>query len=184
MRLIQIVGFFVDMLNRVGNALGSLMPEPTGVPASEDTPALRKVLARCNRNGDFHNPAVPRPLLTLEEYFEGNSENGSIGYGLPDTPPVEDFLELLNRVAQKTGVQKVLVEVSPNREPFWPKSDAVWIMTDAPTEVVQSWFPVDFLPSRILEGWPKDQAVERCEMPNSMRPVSVRWNELDQFRVN
>jgi hypothetical protein len=33
---------------------------------------LERITERVNRNGDVDNAATPRPLLTLEEFFEGN----------------------------------------------------------------------------------------------------------------
>ena len=41
---------------------------------------LDNLKTRINRNGDINDPAVPRPLVTLEEFFEGNDDYGSIGY--------------------------------------------------------------------------------------------------------
>ncbi len=33
---------------------------------------LERITQRVNRHGDVNDPATPRPLLTLAEFFEGN----------------------------------------------------------------------------------------------------------------
>ena len=63
--LIVIIGKFVDVLNWLGTFLPQPTPEQMQIPASALTPALRKVLSRVNRNGDFHDPSITRPLLTV-----------------------------------------------------------------------------------------------------------------------
>lgn len=38
---------------------------------------LERVTRRVSANGDVNDLATPRPLLTLEEFFEGNDASGS-----------------------------------------------------------------------------------------------------------
>lgn len=36
-----------------------------------------RLVERISRNGDPHDEATPAPLVTLEEFFEGNDDGGS-----------------------------------------------------------------------------------------------------------
>jgi hypothetical protein len=75
------------------------------------------LVERINRNGDVNEPATPRPLLTLEEFFEGNDDFGSIGYNLPDQPSPAEFYSLLKEIRNRTDVADVRIEVLDHPDP-------------------------------------------------------------------
>jgi hypothetical protein len=50
--------------------------------------ARDRLLARI---GDVNDFSRPRPLVTLAEFFEGNTDPASIGYNLPGDPSPQDF---------------------------------------------------------------------------------------------
>ncbi len=106
----------------------------------QDPAALARVLARV---GPLDDPDHPRPLLTLEEFFEGNDDSG--------------------------GVHDARVQAK-DLEGDWPSSDSVWIITDAGTDqaTVMSWFPEDLAPDEIeahADLTELDEPVEPHEMP-------------------
>jgi hypothetical protein len=81
-----------------------------------------------------------RPTLTLEEFFEGNSDLGSIGCNLPDHPGVDCFYDVLRTIRARGDVQDVLVGISEDMgDEEWPFSDSVYILTSAPAEEVARW---------------------------------------------
>jgi hypothetical protein len=94
-------------------------------------PGLESLKLRINRNGDVNDLNVPRPIVTLEEFFEGNEDFGSIGYNFyPDQPAPPEFYELFQRIRERPDVANVLVEVSMQEMPDeWPSTDTVWILT-------------------------------------------------------
>src|SRR5689334_4622956 len=104
----------------LGNGNGSAQPSPP-------PPSL---IERINCNGDINSPATPRPLVTLEEFFEGNNDPGSIGYNFyPDQPRPGEFYELFKQIRDHPEVSNVLVEVSQHEAPEeWPSTDTVWII--------------------------------------------------------
>jgi len=106
----------------------------------QDPAALARVLARV---GPLDDPDHPRPLLTLEEFFEGNDDPG--------------------------GVHDARVQAK-DLEGDWPSSDSVWIIADAGTDraTVMSWFPEDLAPDEIeahADLTELDEPVEPYEMP-------------------
>jgi hypothetical protein len=85
---------------------------------------------------------VPSPLVTLEEFFVGNDDFGSIGCNLTPMLGPQFFFEKLKLVRSLPNVQDVLVdvmEVEENDLSMWPFSDTVYIFTDAPVDDVQGW---------------------------------------------
>lgn len=138
-----------------------------------DPEALERLLARV---GDLHNFDRPRPLVTVEEFFEGNDDPGSFGYNLDgdDTEP-RDFFRLFGQIRDRPDVEDVMVEVKHwENEPGWPSSDTVHIITTATPAAVASWFPKKMAPdewgSHAVLGPP---SVEAYDVPAGYRAVFV-----------
>lgn len=140
------------------------------------TTSLERVTQRANRNGDLDDPTTIRPLLTLEEFFDGNEADGCICYNLPDMPTVAEVFKILSAIRDKEVVADVRVEVTMFEGPDWPLSDSVWIITSADPQTIQSWFTKDRAPDDILIGWSEDSTFEPVEVPQGMHPVLCWWD--------
>ena len=138
--------------------------------------ALSKITKRVNLHGDPDAVETPRPLLTLEEFFEGNDVVGSIGCNLETTPDPSEFYKLLNQIREKKNVQDVRVQVTAFDDPDWPFSDTVWVITSEEPEVVSSWFPEHLKPDECWSGWIDDQPYEEIEVQLGMEPVACWWD--------
>ena len=114
---------------------------------------LERITARVNRNGDVNDFTTPRPLLTLEEFFEGNEVVGSIGCNLASTPTPAEFYAVFQRIAARPDVADVRVQVSLFDDPAWPFSDMVWIVTSAEPQEVLGWFTDEMYPDDCSSGW-------------------------------
>ena len=114
------------------------------------------------------------PLLTVEEFFDGNDVVGSIGCNLDGQPVPADFYDLFKGILGKAEVKDIRVAVTQFDDPEWPFSDNVLIMTSASTDEVQSWFPERLRPDIVDEG-----DLRRCEpyeVPEGTRPVVCFWD--------
>ena len=60
---------------------------------------LERIRERVGRHGDVNDPETRRPLLTLEEFFEGNDSWGSIWCNLEATPGPAEIFEILAAIA-------------------------------------------------------------------------------------
>ena len=138
--------------------------------------ALERVTERVNRLGDPNDPSTPRPLLTLDEFFEGNDVVGSIGCNLTPTPTPSQFHALLAAVAARPDVGDIRVQVTMCDDPEWPFSDTVWVITTADATTVASWFEEAVAPDAVDEGWQEGVAYETCSVPAGMKPVSCWWD--------
>jgi hypothetical protein len=86
---------------------------------------LARITERISRNGDVNKLDTPRPLVTLEEFFEGNDFDGSIGCNLNPTPTAAEFYALLRAIAARPDVADVRVQITMFDVPEWPFSDTV-----------------------------------------------------------
>lgn len=88
------------------------------------------------------------PLVTLEEFFEGNNEVGSIGCNLLEHPGIDTFYRVLRETRGREDVQDVLVSITDLNEfetpektdqmAEWPFSDRVYIVTSATVATIES----------------------------------------------
>jgi len=78
------------------------------------------------------------PVVSLEEFFEGNSDEGSIGCNLLPHPGTDFFFDLLLAIREHPKVQTVLIEIYQIDELFetWPFSERVYIYTKLPEEEI------------------------------------------------
>jgi hypothetical protein len=110
-----------------------------------------RLLARIGNINDFSRP---RPLVTLEEFFEGNNDPGSIGYNLSMPPTPAEFYALLKTIRTRPAVRDVRIQVMDLQDPDeWPSTDLIWIITSATPQEVRTWFPKNAAPDEMIDGF-------------------------------
>jgi hypothetical protein len=137
---------------------------------------LERITNRVNRHGDVNDPSTPRPLLKLDEFFDGNDVVGSIGCNLIPTPAPAEFYSVLKEISARDDVDDVRVQVTMFDAPEWPFSDVVWVVTSADASTVQHRFPESLLPDRCSVGWPEGVPMEPCAVPPGMHPIACWWD--------
>jgi hypothetical protein len=137
---------------------------------------LERVTERVNRLGDPNDEDTPRPLLTLQEFFEGNEVVGSMLCNCTPTPTPREIRDLLARIAARPEVMDVRVQVTMFDDPEWPFSDTVWIFTTASAAEVSSWFPKAVRPDEIREGWDDTLTYEPYAVPKGARILRCWWD--------
>lgn len=140
---------------------------------------LEHLIVRINRNGDINAAETPRPLITLEEFFEGNDDYGSIGYNFyPDQPAPVEFYNLFRRIRSRPDVADVRIQVSQHEvADEWPSCDTVWFITRASPAEVLGWLGERFRPDEVLDGWSAMwMTVEPYVVPPGLRPIGVWWD--------
>jgi hypothetical protein len=116
--------------------------------------------------------------LSLEEFFEGNTDYGSIGCNLSDSPGPEGFYQVLREIRSRPQVQDVLVEVrevDEEDESTWPFSDTLFVLTDAPREVVANWLE-PLQPDEVEEGVGEGEPPPFPELQPGMRVLYAWWD--------
>ena len=136
---------------------------------------LERITERVNRLGHPDEPGTPRPLLTIDEFFEGNAEVGSIGCNLDGAPSPDAFYSLFQAIAQRPDVRDIRVQITAFDVPEWPFSDTVYIMTSATPEEVATWFPEHLRPDETWQGF-LDQPYEPYLVPDGVQAVACWWD--------
>jgi hypothetical protein len=137
---------------------------------------LERVTKRVTRNGHPDTRGTPIPLLTIDEFFEGNDCIGSIGCNLDGQPSPDRFYSLFKTIAARPDVRDIRVQITMFDNPEWPFSDTVFVMTSATDDDVRSWFPEELLPDEIGEAIPFDSRFEPYEIPSGARAIFCWWD--------
>ena len=80
-----------------------------------------------------------RPLVTVEAFFDGNHDLGSIGPNLLAHPGIETFAQTLRALRDRQDVQDVwigITEIEENTTGVWPFTDTIYILTTASTDTI------------------------------------------------
>lgn len=160
---------------------GSKSPSDKATPAAvpKEVPLTMNARDRLlTRIGDINDFSRPRPLVTLEEFFEGNDDAASIGYNLPHPPEPSEFYKFLLGLRTKRDVSDIRVQVQDLEDPDgWPSSDTIWIITTASAQEVRSWFPERLAPDDVFEGFESlHYSVEKYVVPPGQRAVRVWYD--------
>lgn len=101
----------------------------------------RKLLIEKIKNiGDPNGEGFP--LVSIEDFFEGNEDLGSIGCNLLDHPGLNRFQQVLTTIRNRVQVSDVLIgiyEVEESDETMWPFSETVYIVTSVAPDQVFEW---------------------------------------------
>jgi hypothetical protein len=130
------------------------------------------------RIGDINDFSRPRPLVSLEEFFDGNDNPASIGYNLPDPPSPREFYHLLLAIRKHPDVEDVRIEVKDLEDPEgWPTTDTIWVITTAAPQEVRSWFPERFAPDDVMDRFADAaSSIEPYSIPKGMHAVGIWYD--------
>ena len=138
----------------------------------------RKLIEKIKSQG---LPSVDKalPLVSLEDFFIGNDDMGSIGCNLFEHPGLEFFFERLLEIRARDDVQDVLVEINEvveDHEEMWPFSDRVYILTSAAKEEVVAWV-APLTPDEIEDGFAFGRRSEYApELQEGVKVYGVWWD--------
>jgi hypothetical protein len=136
---------------------------------------IERITERVMRNGRPDTSGTPIPLLSIQEFFEGNEVVGSIGCNLEGAPSPCLFYELFKQFAARPEVKDIRVQITMFDDPEWPFSDTVFVMTSAGPEEVMSWFPEELKPDEVEIGF-RNGRYEPYDLPQGAQPISCWWD--------
>lgn len=137
---------------------------------------LERIIERVNRNGDFYAEGTPIPLLTLEEFFNGNDVVGSIGCNLDGAPHPSVIEKVLLEIRDRPDVYNIYVQITEMDDPDWPFSDTVWVITKVDESTISEYFPKILAPNEIWEGWQNGLTYEQVEVPSGFKVIACWWD--------
>jgi hypothetical protein len=120
----------------------------------------------------------PLPVVSLEDFFVGNDDVGSIGCNLSEHPGLARFYTTLMSVRDRFDVQDVLVQISevePDDATMWPFSERIYILTAAHPNEVATWL-ARLQPSEVDPGWFKGRPASIPEDHPDHAVVAAWWD--------
>lgn len=126
-----------------------------------------------NRVGDPLNQSKPRPLVSLEEFFERNEDPESLTAHERSRSDPQCFFLAFQHLRGKKGFHDILVEVAPRlTDSGWPCSETLCIVSqfdrsELPIQLTQEVWQGGFLPHDWL-SYPRvdDVLMEPLDVPN------------------
>ena len=141
----------------------------------EGTLDQTKLEALLKTIGDVNNPDTPCRLVSLEQFFDGNDDGGSIWCNLDTAPEPAEVRKALEGIRARPDVHDVLILVTQwDGEGSWPFADTVLLVTSASAETVESWFGDAYRPDEIYPGTPSHG--EPYTPPEDMQVISAWWD--------
>ena len=137
-------------------------------------PALKR---RPSGFGELDQTQEITPALSIEEFFDGNEDLGSIGCNLDPHPGIERFRSVFEQILNRTDVADVRLPVTEFIEGLdWPFVDNVIVVTAVDAEDIFHAC-VELSPD---EAWVIDRAelgrYDGLVVPNGMKAVNVWWD--------
>jgi hypothetical protein len=116
--------------------------------------------------------------VTLEEFFEGNTDQDSIGVNLSTDRHIglDGYRRVLSDIRDHPDVQGVFLELTEIPDPdddqddgIWPTACVAFVVTSAPLAEVRGWV-APLHPREVTEGWSVRRGV-RVPLPDDeLRP--------------
>ncbi|RSD27811.1 hypothetical protein [Mesobacillus subterraneus] len=122
--------------------------------------------------------AKTAPIVSLEDFFTGNTDEGSIGCNLLEHPGIDTFNNILWKIRGQENVQDVLVEIMEieDDENYWAFSERLYILTSAEQDTVECWVNV-LEPSEVDdEGYIFGIPPLAPELRDGYKVYSVWWD--------
>ena len=137
--------------------------------------AREKLIEKIYQQGDPGSPDIPNPVVSLDDFFQGNDDVGSIGCNLDSHPGIDTFYQVLRSVRARESVQDVLVRINAV-EDMWPFSDVVYVISSSPLEQIREWLK-PLQPDEVEDGlyWDQKLATD-VELLPGMRIMYAWWD--------
>ncbi|GAA1617447.1 hypothetical protein [Actinoplanes couchii] len=139
---------------------------------------LADVLSEIGRQGGNDSGTGPEPVVSLELFFEGNNDLGSIGCNLIDHPGIPEFYAVLRALRAHPDVVDVRVGISEVMgDDEWPFSNHVYIVTSASaTEVLRRTARLQPEPEMGSDWWNGTPPAIDIPVPSGHQLMTLWWD--------
>ncbi len=129
------------------------------------------------RIGNINADDSVLPLVSLEEFFEGNDDGGSIWCNLSSAPEPGEVYAILKCIRDRHDVLdvRVLVTQFDGGDDEWPFSDTIYFLTNGAPDDVISWLGTDYAPNEVYVEEDFGRA-EQLDCPSGMHIVAAWWD--------
>lgn len=130
-----------------------------------------KLIEKINSLGFPGNEIV----VTIDEFFEGNNDPGSIGVNIyPNQPTPNDFYNKFKELKALNTIDDIYVRIS-DLEGEWPYTDTVYVITTLnKDELAKLLSPLQ--PDEIYKGWMYKKPINAPKVLKGFSVYSVWWD--------
>jgi len=145
-------------------------------PTSPDEARIRAEIAAKKQLCPPHGDSLP--VVSIESFFTGNTDIGSIAVNVYPYPGLDAIFTLLSAVRARPDVADVLVEIYDEEpEQSWPYAERVYVFTSATADEVAGWFLPISADSAEQYDWADVAHIPGMPaLPEGMSVVSVWWD--------
>jgi hypothetical protein len=120
---------------------------------------------------------APLPIVSLEDFFIGNDDRGSIGCNLLEHPGAGAFFSILQEIRARENVQDAFVEIMEIEEDemTWPFSERIYILANADLPTVAEWV-TRLEPDDVEEGYAYGVPPSAPSLRPGMKVYGVWWD--------
>jgi hypothetical protein len=144
-----------------------------------------ELIQEIERQGSVNDYAARSPAVSVEAFFDGNDDLGSIGCNIPNDehPGLHKFNEVLRKINKRKDVQCVLIKIYDIEEGAWPFSDEVYILSSASLGEVREWIE-ELCPSNVYDDltrndgktWKAIKPHNGPELQEGMKAYYIWWD--------
>ncbi|MFM9966311.1 MAG: hypothetical protein ACKV2Q_34475 [Planctomycetaceae bacterium] len=157
--------------------------------AAKPKPGRKKLIALLRVLEErYGEEGAERPVVTIDEFFPGNTVDQSIAANLSPHPGLKVFREVLKRIRGKETVQDVLIVIGDSpmlpetddgefEDDDWPYSDEVYVLTSSSPAEVEKW-AAKLQPDTVsLTHWRNNQPPKGApELQPGMQLIRLWWD--------
>jgi hypothetical protein len=115
-------------------------------------------------------------IVTIEDFFEGNDDFGSIGCNIyPDQPSLSDFYKRFKGIKQNESVDNIYIRIADIDDGIWPFTDTVYVISNLKIDQIKELL-VDLRPDEVYEDWMYGKPINAPELRPDMKVYSIFWD--------
>lgn len=157
--------------------------------AKKQKPNRKKLLALLRTLEErYGEDGAESPVVTIEEFFPGNTVDQSNAANLSPHPGLKGFCDVLKRIHGRDTVQDVLIAISDSpmlpktddgefEDDDWPYSEEVYVLTSSSPAEVEKW-AAKLQPDTVsLTHWRNNQPPKGApELQAGMQLIRLWWD--------
>ena len=115
-------------------------------------------------------------FVSVEDFFDGNEDNGSIGANIfPDPPSLKEFYDILKEIEKKPETENIFIRICDINDGEWFYSDTVYISGSYSSAEVKKMF-LPLKPDEIYKGLMFDKTSNIPQLNIGIKEYCVWWD--------
>ncbi len=138
-----------------------------------DKDKREKLVEKINQLGDMNdfNHVI---LVSIDDFFDGNGDDYSMGCNLMEHPGIDVFYRTLKEFSEHSEVEDVYVDIYDLDEGEWPFSETVYFATTLEVEYVKEKLSI----LEFSDIWVVDskEVLENVKLTDGYKLIGIWWD--------